>query len=225
MAVHPSVLQQFPLLLSLPAERLASLAALAALRPLAKRELALRKGETPTFLGFLLEGRLQAVDFTLDGREVGLYFVEPGGYFGEIALLDDLPQPEMIIASARTQVVQLPAAALREEIYTRPEIMKAITRGLTGRIRALSMQRQVLGIINPLQRIVAHLQSLGTPDGQSRIVVSAPTHQEMAIMINLTRETVTRTFQVLLAKGALQRDGDKLVMDVARLRQLSEQGS
>jgi len=57
------------------------------------------------------------------------------------------------------------------------------------------------------------------------LIENAPTHQEIAIMINLTRETVTRTFQVLQSQGALTRDGDHLKVDPAKLRQLVEKST
>ena len=43
-------------------------------------------------------------------------------------------------------------------------------------------------------------------------------------MVNLTRETVTRTFQVLLAQGVLKREGNDLLVDGQKLDQLSAKG-
>ena len=40
-------------------------------------------------------------------------------------------------------------------------------------------------------------------------------------MVNLTRETVTRTFQVLQAQGVLTRQGDELRVDQAKLEKLA----
>ena len=78
---------------------------------------------------------------------------------------------------------------------------------------------------NPLQRICAHLELLTLGgDGQRRIV-KAPTHQEIAIMVSLTRETVTRTFQVLQTRGVLTRDGEDLVVDSARMSDLASGGT
>jgi len=68
MAVHPSLLQQFALMRLFPADALAQLAAFCSTHAYAKRELVLAKETPSTGLIFLLEGRLQAIDFTLDGR-------------------------------------------------------------------------------------------------------------------------------------------------------------
>ena len=45
--------------------------------------------------------------------------------------------------------------------------------------------------------------------GQASIP-NAPTHQELAIMINASRETVTRAFQVLILQQIVLRDGNQL---------------
>ena len=73
-----AVLQELPLLSNLPQVTVAHLAQHATERAFAKREVVLQKGSSPTALCFLLEGRLQGLDFTMDDREVGLYFVNPG---------------------------------------------------------------------------------------------------------------------------------------------------
>ena len=39
-------------------------------------------------------------------------------------------------------------------------------------------------------------------------ILNAPTHQELAIMINSSRETVTRAFQLLQNKQVILRDGN-----------------
>jgi DNA-binding IclR family transcriptional regulator len=44
-------------------------------------------------------------------------------------------------------------------------------------------------------------------------------------MVNLTRETVTRAFQVLQSQGALARDGDDLKVNTSKLKQLAEKSS
>ena len=222
MAVHTLLLQQFPLLKPLPAETLERLAVLAGTQNFAKREVVLQKAGTPKNLCFLAEGRLQGIDFTLDGREVGLYFIDPGDYFAELALIDGQAQPEHIVASAPSQVVMVPGSAIRPILFATPSMAEAVCRRLAQRVRGQVLQRQILGLANPLQRICAQLESLMQVHGQR--IQKAPTHQEIAIMVNLTRETVTRSFQVLLTKGVLTREGEDLLVDAARLTEIASKG-
>jgi CRP/FNR family cyclic AMP-dependent transcriptional regulator len=221
MAVHTVLLQQFPLLKPLPPEVLERLAQHASVRAFARREMVLTKGPAPQHLCFLLEGSLQVVDFTLEGREVGLYFIEPGEYFAELSLIDGQPQSEFVIATSPTQVVLLPAAEIRPVMFGTPALAEAVSHRLAQRVRAQISQRQVLALTNPLQRIAAQLQILTAGGTHNIRILKAPTHQELAIMVNLTRETVTRTFQVLQAQGVLKRQGEDLVVDGEKLDQLA----
>ena len=63
MAVHPSLLQQFALMRLFSADALAQLAAHSSTHAFAKREVVLAKENPSPSLMFLLEGRLQAIDF------------------------------------------------------------------------------------------------------------------------------------------------------------------
>ncbi len=224
MAVPVLLLKSFPLLRALPEETLCALAAEAGDMAFAKRAVVLKKGTPTPSLCLLAEGRLQAVDFTLDGREVGLYFVNPWEYTGELSLIDGQAQPEFIIALTRSRIITLPRESVRRAIFATPEAAERMALRLSARLRALSAQRIILGLSNPLQKICAQLQLLvsvspaaSTPEAEAapglQIRISnAPTHQEIAIMVNTSRETVTRVFQVLQAQGAIQRQGSDLVL-------------
>jgi CRP-like cAMP-binding protein len=208
MPIPAAVLQGLPLLSNLPQVTLTHLAQLAVERVVAKREIVLQKDSAAASLCFLLEGRLQGVDFTMDGREVGLYFINPGDYFGEVALVDGRPQPEFVTAVARSRVVFIPRDLIKPILFASPKLAEALCTRLAVRLRDHAAQRRILGLTNPLQRVCAQLELLfiATPAGLV-CVVNVPTHQEIAIMINASRETVTRVFQLLQGRGVVERDG------------------
>lgn len=217
MPIPLAVLQNFHLLRDLPAETLSRLGDGMTERTFARREAVIKKGEPGTVLGFLIEGRLQGVDFTVDGREVGLYFVDPNDYFGELSVIDGLPRPEFVIAVGRSRVVTLPRDDARTLFVSTPAIARRITLRLAQRLRAVSAQRTLLGLPNPAQRVCAQLIQLTVKVADGRVIIAhAPTHQEIAIMINTSRETVTRVFQVLQARGILKRDGTQWRVENSR---------
>ena len=193
-------------------------------RSYARREIVFNKEDPGHSLCFLLEGRLQGVDFTLDGREVGLYFVDPGNYFGEMSVLDGQPRPDYVIAVARSRVVFLPADEARNLMTHLPGIAEKVLLRLTQRLRLVSAQRILLGMPNPAQRVCAQLVQMVGKMADGRITIAnAPTHQEIAIMINTSRETVTRVFQVLQARSVVAREEGRIeVQDERYLRDVAE---
>lgn len=236
MPISPDLLPRIPLLRDLPAPAQAELATAAIERRLSRREVVANKGDALRFFPLLLDGRLQGIDFTVDGREVGLYFVGPGEYFGELSLIDRAPMAETVIALAPSHLLLLPRERTRSLMFATPEAAEKVALRLTERLRTEAAQRLLLALPNPMQRLCAQLLYLTrdaaahAPDGTGAGadlpgIPFAPTHQEIAIMINSSRETVTRAFQQLQNQQILQRDGTRLVvLDIGKLEQLSSGG-
>ncbi|TXH31958.1 MAG: Crp/Fnr family transcriptional regulator [Burkholderiaceae bacterium] len=211
MPVSIQLLTQFSLLQPLHSEELDALSTQMNLRSFARRAMVTSKDSTTHELGFLVDGRLQGVDFTVDGRSVGLYFVDPGDYFGELAVVDGQAPSEFVVAAAKSTVAFLEAHQARELILGHPKLAHKVMARLAQRVRTVLAQRTLLSLPNPFQRLCALLLQLPFSHlNNARTVEQAPTHQELAIMINASRETVTRAFQLLFAHKVLVRDGSAL---------------
>jgi len=212
MAITPEMLRTFPILKSLPEPALNELAQRSTLQKLARRAIVLNAGKREDNLCFLFEGRLQGVDFTIDGREVGLYFVEPGDFCGELGLFDDGPQPEYIIALTSSTTLMVPIELMRNIMVTAPSVVNNMSRRLAARVRQLTFQRSLLGLPNIAQRVCFQLWAPVPAQDRDRAsesseLLNPPTHMEIAIMLNISRETVTRVFQALQSKQVVKRDG------------------
>ena len=226
MQVTPELLSRFTLLKPLPRQVLEGLAPHASLVRHARREVVVRAGVREDRVCFLFEGRLQGVGHTIDGREVGLYFVEPGDFCGELALFDDNPQPEFVIATAAASVVFLARNPLREVMLNSSSVSNIVGRKLAERVRQMTEQRTLLGLSNIDQRVCGQLYLL-IKDGQRQVesgeIVNPPTHQEIAIMLNISRERVTRAFQALQSRRIVRRDGPGrlVIIDLNSLRRFA----
>ena len=224
MTVTPALLQRLPLLQPLPQVTLAELARQAQTKTLNKREVVLEKGLPPQHLYFLIEGRLQGVDFTIDGKEVGTTFIDPMDFFGELGVVDGEPHPETVIAIAKSRVVMIPRASIRPLLLGMPSMAEALVLRLSSKLREAHEQRRIIGLANPLQKVCAQLTVLSRKASSAAIISDMPTHQELAIMINASRETVTRAFQLLQGKSVVQRDGNNLRIQNARVLEEIAQG-
>lgn len=230
MAVTVELLKRFPILASLPDSALDQLATQSSLKNVSRRAVVVNGGEASEYLCFLFEGRLQGVDFTLDGREVGLYFVEPKDFCGELGLYDQKGQPESVIALAKSQIIYVPASAIRAALKESHQLMEHLFTRMATRVRKLSAQRALLGLSSTIARVCGQLwMMLEEQDAINRaesIIANPPTHQELGIMLNLSRETVTRVFQTLQSEEIVKRDGTTrlLILDEEGLKALFEAG-
>jgi len=228
MQVTPELLGTFPGLKPLPQATLAHLAQQSSVRKFARRAVVLNAGVREECICFLFEGRLQGVDFTIDGREVGLYFVEPGDFCGELGMFDHGPQPEFVIALTAAVAVFVPMDSLREVSLQAPILLNMLGERLAARVRQMTRQRSLLGLPNISQRVCCQLWMLVPQRAQETlldtVIMNPPTHMEIAIMLSLSRESVSRVFQILQTRQIVKRDGPGmlLVTDTGALKQLAE---
>ena len=226
MAVSTLILKNFALLQPLPDVLLEQLGQQSKLIEVPRRKVVMEKNQTAHSLGLLVDGRLQGIDITLDGREAGLYFIKPNDFFGELSVIDQQPATEFVIALTTSRFVMIPSTTIRQLIEKSPQIATIINQRLAQRLRESMQQRTLLTMPSPIQRVCAQLiqMTLKNPSGQ-QIVIYAPTHQEIAIMINTTRETVTRVFQKLQKNGTIIREGSSLhIKNIEHLSQLAKEG-
>ena len=229
MAVATLLLRDVGLLQGSAPEAVAALAAQVSLQEFARRQVLYEKGSRGSDLFFVVAGRLQAVDHTVDAREVGLYFVDPGQHFGEMALFGQPQREETMIALGPAKVLRLPGAQARDFCARQPGVAWQLATLMAARLRDAAVQRRLLALPHPAQRVGAQLLELLAPAlaaARSPLVIEhMPTHQELAIMINASRETVTRVFQQLQTRAIVQRDGANLrVLDLVALRKMAEGG-
>lgn len=217
-------LRKIPLLADLSPEEIAQIRPELRFRHFNKREVVLHKGGNGDALLFLLSGQLQVVDITEDGRAIGLRMLEPGDFFGEIALINESTRSASVVATSDVLVAFLPAATALHLFSHSPSVARQMLKHLAQKIQRDSEFRAVLSINNTARRIYTYLSLLQKQpeDGGSQAVVeNLPTHQDIANMINTSRETVTRALLTLVQQGIVQKEANRLIiLDPAALQKL-----
>lgn len=206
-------LQKIPLLAGVDTKVLAQVGAALQLRPVERGQYVLHKGSVGDHLLFLLTGRLQAVDLTEDGREIGLSFLAPGDYFGELSIVDGLPRSASVVACETSLVAFLPRPQALALIYHNPLVAERLLKRMASTIRTAASYRTILGIPNAFQRVFALLNQFAqTAPGGLVVIEKMPTQQEIAIMVNTSRETVSRAIHILIQKGIVEKDMRRLIV-------------
>ena len=206
-------LARLPLLEGIEESLLDELCSLIQIREFAKRDYVMHKGETGEAFVFLLEGRLLVVDVNEDGRQSGLNFIEPGDFLGELAVIDELPRSASVMAIAHSKLAVLAKSYARKLIFNHPIVAERMLKHLALKVRAVTDYRAILGIPNAFQRIFSLLELLGKPDAGKLITIeNMPTHEQIALMANTSRETVTRAIQVLNDEQVVEKDNRRLII-------------
>jgi len=206
-------LQNIPLLAGVDAKVLGEMAVSLQFRTLERGRYAVQKGDAGEHLLFVLTGRLQAVDLTEDGREIGLSFLIPGDYFGELSIIDGLPRSASVVACEKSLIALLPRTIALALIHHNPLVSERMFKKMASSIRSAANYRTILSIPSAFQRVFALLNQFAkSAPGGLVVIEKMPTQQEIAIMVNTSRETVSRAIQILLQKGVVEKDLRRLIV-------------
>jgi CRP-like cAMP-binding protein len=206
-------LRKIPLLSNLSEEDMLRVKADLRIRQYAKRDIVLQKGAPGDSLLFLLTGSLQVIDVTEDGRAVGLRMLQPGDFFGEIAVINGALRSASVVALTPVLVALLPRATALYLFSHSPSVANQMLRFLAEKVQRDSEFRSLLSIHNTSRRIYTFINLLKEKkEGDVHVVENLPTHQDIANMINTSRETVTRALLALTQAGIIQKGTHKITI-------------
>ncbi len=86
----------------------------------------------------LMSGTLDVVQHSADGEEVVLRTLQAGSILGEIAGMDGLTRSAAVRANTRSHILRVPAAAFRDLVRARPDILEELFWQQVRRVRSLT---------------------------------------------------------------------------------------
>ena len=188
----------------------------------------LESGGTEVY--FIVEGKVQVVNYSPSGREVSFAQVPAGGYIGELSAIDGRPRSATIVAVEDTTLASISATAFRTLLLDYPHIALDVLQRLSAMVRAADeriMDLTTLSAINRVHSEILRMSAAGEDqDGgedNTALIAPIPTHSDIAARASTTRETVSRVMSHLARVFILERTDKALkILDVERLIGLIE---
>jgi CRP-like cAMP-binding protein len=170
----------------------------------------------------LASGRVRIGNFTADGKQSILAFIEPGELFGELAIFDPGQRQEVAETVEPSTVVMFPREAFWACMQQHAEISIGVTKLIGLRRQRIERRLKYLLFRSNRDRLVHLLLELADQYGQGtpqKVLIRLKlSHQDLANIIGSTRETVTVTLGELQAQGLLELGRQKIILcDLARL--------
>ena len=176
----------------------------------------------------VVEGRVQVVGYSMNGREVAYASVEAGGMFGELSAIDGEPRSATIVAQRDCLLAVLSPEVFLDLIARHPSVALAVIARLARIVRTCDDRIMDLSVLGAHQRVFVELLRLARPDPVTPdkwLIFPLPTQSEIAGRASTTRETVARVVSQLNASGLVRRKGKTLYLsDRERLQRLAERG-
>jgi CRP-like cAMP-binding protein len=180
------------------------------------------RGDPPTGLYVVAEGRVRVSVVSTDGRELSFRIAGPGDVIGEIGVLDGRQRSADALAVGDVCSLVLSQARFRQLMGTHPEIARGVVDFLCKRLRETSSQLEEIALY-PIERRVARfllsaLRMAGRNlDEKALLIDLRMTQAEIALLLGTSRPKVTVALGALEAGGAISRAGERVVCHPAAL--------
>lgn len=163
-------------------------------------------------------------------KETILSLLGPGELFGHMPLLEDDVRPWRAVALDDSTLCRFRAADIERLVGLHPELATRLTRMIGGRLRRIETRVSNLLFKDARQRVAFILLDLvedwgRAATGGGTLLDLRITHQDLANLTGLTRETVSVTLAEFDLEELIRTQGRRIiVLGAARLRTVMQGG-
>lgn len=201
-----NLLKGCPICSSLDSGSVATIAAMASERAVAKGESLMTEGEPCTGFFLVLSGKVRVYKTSPSGREKALLIAEVGMTFGEDSLFGQGEFLENAAALERSTVLHVPRKEFLEKLRSDPELSFQVMESLCGWIRRLSTSVENVAFLGARDKVVRYLVELAGRNGPGK--VDFPEKKKaIADRLGITPETFSRVIRELEEKSLLKVSG------------------
>lgn len=185
-------------------ESLKKIAGAGSVRNLQRGDVLFNEGDAPDAMFVVLSGRIAIAigNRPLDARESMLALMEAGDLFGELGLLDDGARSALARALEPSSVLQIPYAAVKDELQGNPGMLWGVTKLLASRLRVMDEVLSDSVFLDVTGRTAKRLLELS--EGSDEFVLPV-TQEELAGMVGASRERVNKAIASFIRLGWLEQ--------------------
>lgn len=193
-------------------------------------ELIATRGGPPEQWIACAKGAVRVSSTSLTGKQVTLTYVEPGIWFGDVAMFDGERRTHDVYAHGPTTIVAVSRADFQKILSQHSELYEALLQLQSRRIRLLFGQVEDLNTLPLRARLakqLAHLaRSYGVPyaeaSEETRITLQLA-QEELAQLLGASRQRVNQELKTMEREGVIRIDPAGLVVrDRFALRRIAE---
>jgi CRP-like cAMP-binding protein len=196
------LLHSVPLFAGLGPEALADLACQVRRHHFASGETIFRRGDEGDSLHVIQQGRVRIESPSEDGPPVILRVLEPGEFFGELALCDGHPRSASAVAMAPTETLALRREDFQEFLRLSPEAAIHILGVISLRLRDTSERLTESIFYDTTSRLARRLLQLAedggvASDGRGVMLKDPVTPEELAELVGSTADRMRQELDSL----------------------------
>ena len=211
------LIRHIPFLACLTHDEVANIRNIVIERQFIKNQIILHEEETSNFFYFIYSGEVKIIQISLEGKERILAIHKRGEYFGEMSILDGKTLPATVVAMEDTRIGLISRENFTRYLLSNERVLKELIAILCGRLRDSWLMLKVMSFADAEQRVRVVLKNMGDhfgiKDQRGVVIALRLTHNDIANLASISRETVTRTLNRLESEGEIEiLDGKKVLM-------------
>ena len=213
--IHPkegTMLKKISLFACLDDDILDNLQKTALKRSYPKNTILFSKGDLSDSMYIVVQGKVKAVIYNEEGREIILSFFGPGEYFGEMSMLDGQPRSASMVTKSSCQLLIIRKEDVMKALFGNPEMTSRLLIRVLGKLREATDRIENLTFLNVYERVVNLFLHLAQPKEKELILHEKLTHQEIANMVGSSREMVSRIMKELVYGEYITVDKKKIII-------------
>jgi CRP/FNR family transcriptional regulator len=211
------LIRHIPFLACLTHDEVANIRNIVIERQFTKNQIILHEEETSNFFYFIYSGEVKIIQISLEGKERIIAIHKRGEYFGEMSILDGKTLPATVVAMEDTRIGLISRENFTRYLLSNERVLKELIGILCGRLRDSWLMLKVMSFADAEQRVRVVLKNMGDHFGikdlRGIVIALRLTHNDIANLASISRETVTRTLNRLENEGEIEiLDGKKVLM-------------
>lgn len=176
---------------------------------------------------FLLDGAVKLSISGEGGRELTKTIINPGLFFGELALVENEVRRDTATALEPCVIIPFSREKFLSMVLKNPGFGTSVLMGSTDKISRMEKKLESLLFLDTKSRIIAYLielvESRGERIGYEWVVRNIATHQDIANLTATSRQSVTTALNDLRDAGIITFDRRRLlVRNLDKLRKMVE---
>ncbi len=162
------------------------------------------------------KGAVRVSSVSLSGKQVTLTYVEPGTWFGDIALFDGLPRTHDATAHGETTLLAVRKADFKDLLAQHVELYDALLRLNCRRLRLMFDTFEDLNT-RPLaarlaKQILLLARSYGVEQGEEIRIGLQLAQEDLAQLLGASRQRVNQELKGFEREGAVRIEPTRLVL-------------
>ena len=176
----------------------------------------IHEGDKCETLFYIISGSVSVVLEDDDGKEAVITYLNPGDFFGEMGLFEQLENRSACVRTkTECEIAEIAYASFNVYSKAHPEILYTIGKQMAHRLRTTTKRVADLSFLDVTGRIASILLELSKqpdamthPDGMQIKI----TRQEIGRIVNCSREMAGRVLKELEDQGLIEVHGKTIVI-------------